>query len=51
MTELIFSIKVKPYNEIRIRKFSSDLNEPQVVGTKIDFRSSVNGEKKFYIDI
>lgn len=38
--------KVKPYNEIRIRKFSSDLNEPQVVGTKINFRASVNGGKE-----
>ncbi|EEH96618.2 MULTISPECIES: triple tyrosine motif-containing protein [Clostridium] len=37
---------IKPYDEIKIRNFSSDLNSPQVAGTNITFKSSVIGGKE-----
>ncbi|WP_195266596.1 MULTISPECIES: triple tyrosine motif-containing protein [unclassified Clostridium] len=37
---------IKPYDEIKIRNFSSDLNSPQVSGTNITFKSSVIGGKE-----
>lgn len=37
---------IKPYDEIKIRNFSSDLNSPQVTGTNITFKSSVIGGKE-----
>ncbi|GAA0083591.1 triple tyrosine motif-containing protein [Clostridium sp. CTA-7] len=41
---MIYSIN--PYNEIKIRNFSSDLNSPQVSGANINFKSFVIGGKE-----
>ena len=42
----IINYVVKPYEEICIKNFSSDINSPQICGTKITFKTDVEGGRE-----
>lgn len=39
----IITYYVKPYEEISIKNFASDINSPQICGTQVMFKTDVNG--------
>ncbi|ATD55989.1 triple tyrosine motif-containing protein [Clostridium chauvoei] len=42
----IMLYEIRPYNEIMIKNFSSDIISPQISGTKINFKAIVEGGKQ-----
>lgn len=45
-TRVVINFRVKKYNELIIRNFTSDLNSPQLTGTEINLTAEVIGGKE-----